>query len=629
MAVAWHGVRGEVRTLHGDVPVWWTEAPGETTVGITFRVGWADEPLAWRGASHLVEHALLLGLEGPDLSVDGATGPYTTSVSVTGGADAVADAVARLCARAGDADLPRTALAGRRVLRAEAAAQPAGRPLVESMLVDLVGLHGPARSVLAEVGLADADEALVRRWIATWFVAGNAAVWSTGPAPPELDLPLPPGPRRPARPLVTLPGRPVHVRRPGAVGFLGLAGGGPAVDLALQVVAHRVRTLLRDVHGVSYRVEPTSLRCGGGRAVAGVVGDVVAGAGTTALRTVAAVVEDVATSGPGGDELDAARSARRRDEAHGDGGRSAAALAAMDHLMGGVDLDGGSDGSGLDVGPDEVRAALGDVLADAVWSVPDDAEPGDWAVPPLGWSDDPAPAGDERRSRDGEGRLVLADGALWIGDRWGGRSVDLRRPAGVLAWRDGTREVLRDDGHSLLVVPWRWPDGDAIARAVDEACPPEDRAELGFRGPAVPDDAWDVADRRRDDPAWDPDSSSARLLLGGAVLLDWLQSAGLLRPAVLGAAATAPDGTALADLTPVRRYRAVGAVFAPDMVTEEGRRFVDHLHAGEPRPIDAIWAALGGPPRDGFVALPDDPQVVAAARALLDDEHHRWNTGRG
>ena len=71
------------------------------------------------------------------------------------------------------------------------------------------------------------------------------------------------------------------------------------------------------------------------------------------------------------------------------------------------------------------------------------------------------------------------------------------------------------------------------------------------------------------------------------------------------------------------RYRALGGVLAPDMVTPDGRRFVDQLFSGDPRPIDAVWSALGGPSHDGFLALPDEPWVHAAAMPLLDDAHHR------
>lgn len=48
--------------VDGNVPAFWTESGDEMTAGLVFRVGMADEQLARRGITHLIEHLALYPL---------------------------------------------------------------------------------------------------------------------------------------------------------------------------------------------------------------------------------------------------------------------------------------------------------------------------------------------------------------------------------------------------------------------------------------------------------------------------------------------------------------------------------------------------------------------------------------
>ena len=76
-----------VLTEVDGVPTLVAPTLGPPRAGLMFRVGQADETLARRGITHLLEHLALHPVGGSAYHHNGRTGPATTTFYVQGGAD--------------------------------------------------------------------------------------------------------------------------------------------------------------------------------------------------------------------------------------------------------------------------------------------------------------------------------------------------------------------------------------------------------------------------------------------------------------------------------------------------------------------------------------------------------------
>ena len=175
----------------GGLPTVWIPGPAPTMAGLVFRVGQADEPLAWRGSSHLIEHLALSGLD-ELYSFNGQVGTISTmffargsQAEVSGFLQHVVDSLAQLPYDRLDAEA--------RILRTEAAGHGGALSQAWGYLYGATGLGVTNyQEMILEQPTADRLE----RWRTTWFNQSNAAVWVVGPETVNVDFtPLPAGQR--------------------------------------------------------------------------------------------------------------------------------------------------------------------------------------------------------------------------------------------------------------------------------------------------------------------------------------------------------------------------------------------------------------------------------------------------
>lgn len=210
-------------------------AAGPIAAGLMFRVGIADEPLAHRGITHLVEH---LALHRHDVLAEHKNGhvlSVTTHFVVSGSEAQVVDFLNGVCAGLRDLPLDRLG-AEKSILRAEAQARAgvAEEPLLRARF----GAQGHAMPVYREFGLESVDADALAAWARRWFVAENAVLWLTGTETPRgLDLRLPSGRWQPF-PAVE------EVSRPGPTWTSGPAG---AVAADVLVPRATVGTVFAEV----------------------------------------------------------------------------------------------------------------------------------------------------------------------------------------------------------------------------------------------------------------------------------------------------------------------------------------------------------------------------------------------
>lgn len=178
------------------VPLLLAPREGNTTGGIVFRVGSAHETLATSGITHLVEHLALRDQVLSEAHLNGHTHADVTVFHVTGSASDVVAYLNDVCAAL--RDLPLDQLDTEKdILRSESDGRSPG--FAGRLRLNRHGSRGHGLVANGERGLdrLTADEA--RAWSRTWFTRQNAVAWFTGDAVPDgLDLRLPEGRRMPA-----------------------------------------------------------------------------------------------------------------------------------------------------------------------------------------------------------------------------------------------------------------------------------------------------------------------------------------------------------------------------------------------------------------------------------------------
>lgn len=160
-------------------PAVWLEIPQPSMVGVTFRVGIADEPAKRRGITRLLLHLMGTSLRRQPLV---QIGTLRTDLCFD---DSDGDDLAAVGQWLADPDLGGLAEA-REVLRSNS------RP------PSVVGQHfgfrygnvGPGRQGIPELGLAWLEEKHLRKWIKHHFNADNACIFSIGPKPLKVGIEL-------------------------------------------------------------------------------------------------------------------------------------------------------------------------------------------------------------------------------------------------------------------------------------------------------------------------------------------------------------------------------------------------------------------------------------------------------
>jgi zinc protease len=234
------------------VPVLLGPGTGPMRADLVFRVGFADEPLARHGITHLLEHLALHPLGLTDYHFNGSTGAEHTSFHVQGTPDDVAGFLTGVCAALNDLPVHRLDVE-KALLQAEANSRGGG--VLDAMPLWRHGALGHGITSYPEWGVPAITADELRAWAAHYFTRENAVLWIAGDhVPAGLALHLPAGRRVPSpEPSSVLPVIPAYFPGPPeAVGWSALVRRGPAAEVFADVLERAMFRTLRQEAGLSY-----------------------------------------------------------------------------------------------------------------------------------------------------------------------------------------------------------------------------------------------------------------------------------------------------------------------------------------------------------------------------------------
>ena len=496
---------GWQRTEIAGLPAFVGNAPGPVTAGFVFRVGQADETLATRGLTHLVEH-LALGHVTPLDFVSGAVDLWTTRAFVEREKDA--DVVRRLEEFAeGFARPPVDRLdAERRILGVEGSDD---LPYMGSMMLRrFFGARGPGLPFYDEHGLVDCPPAAVRDHAAWWFTAANAALVCTRKVEGLGALPLPPGEPRRVPPATALPlSLPceledgIHM----AVGGIVESPAARVLHALLWRSAHRT---VRQEHGLAYSVKSTIYLVGPQRGLHFLNTDATGAGAVKAARLVVEDIRRLAAGDLSADEVDVAKADVARLHAWSPTvGPRAAAVRELG--WGRPDVPYDTEAVSAAVTIDQVVEAAAQLRDGMLVVVPAETTTG--LLPPYEVKAD-APVAGSRHLRVGVARegfralVVGRDGVTAEHFDGGADTVHFATCAAALRQTDGALALVGEDGVTVRVDEHDFVQGREALVAVEGALDPQ--LFVPTEGSTRAQDA-DERERRRQQPTPPAGASSS------------------------------------------------------------------------------------------------------------------------
>ena len=443
------------------VTVLFADRPGPVSGGLLFRVGWSDEPLARAGLTHLIEHLALHGRHDVSGHHNATTGESITHFHATGTEAEVVATLNGTCAALRELPLARIETE-KEILRTEAAGRSFGAS--DRQRLERYGARGHGLAGYEGFGLSAITAEDVRDWASEWFVTGNAVMWITGGAiPPNLDLRLPPGQRRPV-PVWTnlLTSTPAFFR--GARGGILLDAVVPrsaAASLFAKVASRALFRSLREEGGYSYAAQCEYEPIDADSARITMYADALEDAQAAATGGLVDVLAALRGGAVDANDLLASQEATRL--ALEDPFLGAAMLPgrAMNALIGG----GAQDAAEMQRESDAVTVADIAAVAQAVWEdaliqIPEGAL--DWAgfaaVP--SWSTTEI-TGRPFRSLDQAGaELVIGDEGVMMRNAEARITVRFEDCVALETWPDGARTLIGSDGFVVHIEPTLHEDLD-------------------------------------------------------------------------------------------------------------------------------------------------------------------------
>lgn len=461
------------------VEVRYGDSPGRLNAVLGFRVGMADEVLARRGVTHLVEHLALSGCPLRRGDYNGQVTDVTTSFVAAGEPDEIRrflEFVTRSLA-----SLPLERLETEvRILRTED--QGRGRSMAGIASGHRFGARTHGLADAGDIGLPALDAAAVREWAAKHFVRGNATLWLSSAPPDDLDLSaLPAGGRVPAPPVEPLPHR-LPGWAPGLAGAVGASLLGTrtvAFATAVSVLEQRLHRRLRQDEGRSYQVGTAYERWNADDCEVLVYADAQPDDIGAVRSALAEELYRLGDAGPDEAEIEEVR----RDRAQSATGVDAAAREAMwrsdELLLTGVEPDWAElqrEYEGLT--SEAVARSLSLASATAIWIVPQGYGVEDRRVQRLTDPTDREPEGRTFKRVRGvlrelaKDRLVVGDDEVGVvtGDGWR-RAIRFSDVAALQVWDDGARTIWAADGSVLFLHPGAWRSGVEAMAAIDAGVP--------------------------------------------------------------------------------------------------------------------------------------------------------------
>ena len=473
------------RTEIDGVPVFSASEDGPLRVALLFRVGKIDETLASNGITHLVEHLALTAVGQQPYEYNGFVEGLVTGFGMTGTPADVADYFQRLTAALASLPIDRLEHESR-VLNTEQAARKVGR--IDSLLSIRFGATGWGLSAYPEYGLMGVDASKVDRWRADRFTRENAALMVSGPVPDALRLELGHGDRWPVPPLEPASFRlPAWMAAPAAgVGLSLLAGRSTRLTAVLHIAERRAQARLRYEQGLSYEVGGSSVPLNADTAQVTLWADALPDNAAQVRDGLLAVVEALMASGPTDEEmrmelelvqkmLDDPR--RTMGRLQGEVARElyAAANPRLEEAL--VELKQSSSA--------DLAKGLEEAIQTGLMIVPEGLTVGGRFQPVPQWSDERL-AGRTIRLRGpaavGPTHLILAPEGITL-VILPTRLVTIRydQCAAVLAWSDGSRTLIANDGARIHLRPADWRKGDTALQEIDGNIPKDRFVPAGDR----------------------------------------------------------------------------------------------------------------------------------------------------
>ncbi|BAL85906.1 hypothetical protein AMIS_6860 [Actinoplanes missouriensis 431] len=469
----------------GGIPTVLAPTTGQMHAGLAFRVGFADEPLARRGITHLVEHLALHAFGVADYHYNGATGTEYTFFHMQG---AEADIVAFLngvCTALNDLPMHRLPTE-KEILRTEENTR--GEGPTEALPLWRHGARDYGVATYPEWGLSGITPDDLRAWVAHYFTVENAVLWIAGPAVPAgLDLRLPHGSRRPApAPSSALPVRPAYFPGPSnVVAWDAVVERSTSAGVFSGVLERALFRSLRQESGLSYTVQAGYEPRAGGRAVITAFADAL----PEKQGAVLGGFVDVLASFRLGlvDEADVTAVVNQRVEeltrAEENGTRlpgqafnllAGRPVQTVENLIAEVRAVTAAD----------VAAVASAAFADGLLMTPGRTG-ADWAgYTPAPRDSDSVVDGTRYPSLEDQGVTFVAGdrGVSVVGDG-SAATVFYDQCSVLLTWPDGARRFVGHDGIQVTFEPSMYANGHAVVPALDARVPRELWAAMPARDP--------------------------------------------------------------------------------------------------------------------------------------------------
>ena len=462
----------------------WREEAGPLTAWLRFGVGRNEERLAESGITHAVEHLALVGIGPQPYTWNGTVDGCSMNFWVSGEPAEVRSFLATVCSAL--ASLPsRRVLDELRVMQVEESRKKPSQ--LGHDLALRYGACGPGLMERPEFGLLHLRADRIQAWADQWCTSDNAVLVVRGTPPDGLTLPLPRGnpPDRRELSASSLHGRTWSAAQTDRVSLSVVGANDPAVVFGLEVTRERTFERLRTDLAVTYATTFTPVQLDATRWLLQLTSDGRSDKAGTILRTMAEVLEEVTRAGPTMEELERTRARWQRYIAT-DQGLDAALQGEAICLLYDLPVRGPDDRQAQvqALTPDQVGGAVATTLDTLVAVGPRSlggARPG-WREPPK-WSG--AEVTGVKLSAVPEytdGRLVIGnEGVSWVRNALQRRTVRWDSLAACLAWDDGKRTLVGDDGTEVVVSPWEWVSETVpgITETVDRYVDPARRVPLG------------------------------------------------------------------------------------------------------------------------------------------------------
>jgi hypothetical protein len=292
------------RTEVDGVPTFWADPPaGPYIGGLMFRVGRSDEPPAWGGITHLVEHLALAPLGQQSYDHNGMVEPNRTLFHAVGDADEVTSFLHAVTAGIRALPLERLLIERRILGQEEAQSNPSIGGLIRGLRYGMTS-HGQIGEDQAGLNWLGPDT--VAAWARDWFTRGNAALFLSGPPPAGLRIDLPEGQRQPIAPIEDLDDviYPAHAawQVPGTTLSMRIGRAIRSTVLG-AIVERRARQKLRFERGLVYDVHADYDVLSGKEALMVIGSDCPPSTVPEVSTVLLGVLDDLASNGPTPDEL--------------------------------------------------------------------------------------------------------------------------------------------------------------------------------------------------------------------------------------------------------------------------------------------------------------------------------------